>query len=502
MSDDRGLVAKLAEGGAVLFVGSMFQAALTFLTRAYLARSLGDRLYGVITTGISAVVLVSTLSLLGVHRGVGRYAPRLDDHGVRDLVLSGAVVVVPTLIVLMLIAVIGSNPIATVVFGSPSLAPVVVVFALGLPFAATAEFAVGVAQGRTKSMPKLVVQNLVRPVVMGVGVVTAVELGSGIVGVSAGYAVGYVAAGIVGAYYIVHLTPSRSGPIEWRHRELLVFSLPLIAVTAIRIFFLDLDVLMLSVLAGQRDVGVYGGVFPLVKMFGIFLASFSFIAMPVFSKLHETDELNRMQSLYRTVAKWTFLCTLPLVLVLVTFPRPVIGLTFGPEYRSGAGALRVLAAAYFVNAAVGPNANAVVSIGDTRTLARDNLIAATVNVVLNVLLIPPFQFEGAAVATAVAYVLRNGLVSTHLYRETGIHPVSRSAVLSGVSGLLLGGLVSLVAKSLFGGRLALLVAILLFGLAYPPLIVYTGGVGEEEYYLLEHLETRLGIDFLGWLDRR
>lgn len=503
MSDDRGLIAKLAGGGVVLFVGSLFQAAVTFLVRTYIARSLGDTLYGVVTAGISAVALVSTLALLGIHRGVGRYTPRVDDDdGVRGVIISGAVLVVPTLAGVTAVAIVGAKEIATTLFGSSSLGPVVLVFAMGLPFAATAEFAVGVAQGRTQPTPKLVVQNLVRPVAMGVGVVTAVELSGDIVGVSAGYAAGYVAAGVVGAYYAFRLTPSGSGAVGWRRRELLVFSVPLIAVTAIRVFFIDLDVLMLSVLSGSSDVGVYGGVFPLVKMFSIFLASFSFIAMPVFSRLHETDELDQMRSLYRTVAKWTFLCTLPLVLVLVAFPRPVIGLTFGPQYQSGANALRVLAAAYFVHAAVGPNSNAVISIGDTQTLARDNLVAAAANIVLNLLLIPSFQFEGAAVATAVAYVLRNALVSIHLFRETRIHPVSRSAVVSGVSGVLLAGVVVLVAKSLFGGALALLVAVLLFGLAYPPLVVYTGGLGEEEYYLLRQLGDRLGVGLLGVLNRR
>jgi O-antigen/teichoic acid export membrane protein len=502
MTDDRGLVAKLAGGGALLFAGSMFQAALTFVTRAYLARSLGDTLYGVVTAGISAVALVSTLGLLGIHRGVGRYAPRLDDDSVRGVILSGVAVVAPTLAVITLVAVARPEVIASTLFGSAALAPVALVFAVGLPFAATAEFAVGVAQGRMVSTPKAVVQNLVRPIVMGAGVVTAVGLGAGIVGVTMGYVAGYVAAGVVGLYYVFRLTPSGSGPIDWRRRELLVFSVPLIAVTAIRIFFLDLDVLMLSLLAETRDVGVYGGVFPLVKMFGIFLASFSFIAMPVFSRLHETGELDRMRSLYRTVAKWTFLCTLPLVLVLVTFPRPVIELTFGPEYRSGAGALRVLAAAYFVHAAVGPNSNAVISVGDTRTLALDNLVAAAVNIVLNLLLIPSFQFEGAAVGTAVGFVLMNGLVSVHLYRETGIHPVSRSMARSGVSGLLFGGTICLIAKGLFGGTLALFVVVVAFGLAYPPLVVYTGGFGEDEYYLLAQLEDRIGVDLVDVLDRR
>lgn len=503
MADVDGLLQKLVKGGILLFVGSMLQAALMFLMRAYVAQNLGKELYGVFTGGVSSVVIVSTILLLGVHRGVGRYLPRSNDSKeARGIVLSGAQLVIPTSLLVAVFGIVFVDEITVWLFGDASFGPFVFLLIIALPLAVLTQFSVGVVQGRQRSLPKLVIQNISRPVTAFLGVVIAIQLNYGLLGVGGAYLAGYFLAALVGGYYVLRLVPLRGdGNPVWIRRELLVFSLPLVAVTAIRVFFLDLDVVMLTALKDRADVGIYGGVFPLVKMFEIFLASFSFLAMPIFSELDLDQDYERMHDLYAVIAKWTFLCTLPLAMAFVLFPRAVIGLTFGPEYAEGANALRVLTIAFFVHASLGPNSNSLISLGKTRILMGDNLIAGAVNVGLNLLLIPDFSFFGAAVATGIGYVLRNVLVSYHLYEETGIHPLSHGYLSAGTASVTTGLMLAIVARTVFAPLPALAAFVVAFALALPVVLVIFGSIGRSEAALLEAAGERLGVN-VDWLVTR
>lgn len=496
MGDDRDLVAKLAGGGALLFVGSMFQAGSTFFVRAYIARFLGRDMYGVITAGVSALVLTTTLTMFGVGRGVGRYIPRFNDEGEKKgAVYSGLALIVPPLGISILAVYLHADTVAQHVLGSGELVTVTRLLGVALPFAVAIQFAVGVTQGQQRSFPKFLTQSASRPFVTVVGVVVVAEFQYGLFGVTLAYVLGYVVAGGIGIYYIFeYLRPLRRDDLVWRRRELFVFSVPLVAVTTIRVFFLDLDVLMLASITDQSQVGTYGGVFPIVKLFGIFLASFAFLSMPIFSELDAGGDQAQMRSLYQTVAKWTLLSTIPVALVMILFPTRVIGLTFGAEYTAGAPALQVLAGAYFVHAAVGPNSNALISLGSNRALVVDNVLAAGVNALLNLVLIPSYGFFGAAAATACSYVLRNVLVSYHLYRITGIRPHGRSAVRPATGGALTVVLVCIVTRTIFDSGVAFPLFLISMVVLYPVVVVGLGAVSDAEFELLERFGERFGIN--------
>lgn len=496
MGDDRDLVAKLAGGGALLFAGSMFQAGSTFFVRTYLARFLGRDMYGVLTVGISALVLATTLTMFGVGRGVGRYIPRFDDEEEKKgTVYSGLALIAPPLGVGVLAVYLHADTVARHVLGGAELAAVARLLVIALPFAVAIQFTVGVTQGQQRSFPKFLTQSASRPFVTAVGVVVVAELQYGLFSMILAYVLGYVVAGGIGIYYIVeYLRPFRRCDLVWRRRELFVFSVPLVAVTTIRVFFLDLDVLMLASLTDESQVGTYGSVFPIVKLFSIFLASFAFLSMPIFSELDAAGDRAQMRRLYRTVAKWTLLSTIPVALVMILFPTRVIELTFGAEYTAGAPALQVLTGAYFVHAAVGPNSNALISLGNNRVLAIDNVLAAVINAILNLVVIPPYGFFGAAAATACSYILRNALVSYHLYRATGIHPHRRSVVRPAAGGALMLILINIVARIIFDPVFVFSLFLILMVVLYPVVVVRLGAVSDAEFELLKRFSERFDID--------
>ncbi|MDL5362765.1 flippase [Halalkalicoccus sp. NIPERK01] len=488
---------KLFAGGSVVFVGEMFGLGISFLSALVIGRLLGPEGYGAISLGAAALATVSTVVLLGMHTGVGRYLPRYDDPERRRGVLVSAFQLVLPLSVLSGIGLIVlAEPIAARAFGDPSVVPVLRVFGLAMPFASVEKLSIGGIQGTKRTVPKVLVENVTAHVTRLVLAVIVLRLGYSAAGVAWAYVVGHAAAAGLGTYYLHRDTPLftrvAAAPM---HRELLAFSAPLI-VSAIMVKILaDIDTFLLGYFVSTADVGVYNVLYPLATMLTVVLASFGFLFVPILSELHAEGDVGEMAHVYRLVTKWIFMASLPIFVVIALFPELLIRYTFGPQYTEGALALSVLAVGFFVHAVVGPNYKTLTAMGHTRLIMLDNAGAAGLNVALNVVLIPRYSYLGAAVATVISYLLLNVAYSVQLYTRSGIHPFSTSLLRPATAAVVaIGGIYALVTSLVTVTLPVFLVLFALFLAIHAVVTLRFGGIEREEIVLVLDLEERLGVD--------
>lgn len=498
MTNSDSIFRKLFKGGGIVAVGLVFELGTSFVAKLIIARLFRPVEYGELSIGITLMAMVSTLTLLGLNVGVGRYLPRFDDPGKRRGVLvSGFVLSVTTSLVVSVLLAASAPLVARVVFGDPELADVLFIFALIIPFAAIMKMAVGSMQGTQESLPKVYIQHLSLPGLRFLAIAIVLLLGAELLGVAWAYAFSYIATALLGLYFVATRTTlfSFDIPYEPAYRRLLSFSAPLIVSTAMALVFADIDMFMLGMFQTAAEVGVYNVIYPLAQLLLISLSGFGFLFMPVLSELHSQGEEDKMRRMYEVVTKWITLATLPLFVVMVLFPTTVISLTFGSKYATGATGLAVLATGFFSHVLAGFNNSTLTSIGRTQQIMYANTTTAAVNVVLNLLLIPRYGILGAAVATTVAYVVLNLTLSYQLYELSGIHPFSRRLVLPVLTGVVLavtcyGAVTLLIADSL----LRLLSFVVIFGGAYPIAVLRLGGIEREEVMLILSFEERFGVD--------
>ncbi|WP_101296764.1 flippase [Halegenticoccus soli] len=487
----------LFASSGVLLVGIAFQLGLGFFARMLIARFLGKVNYGAVSLGLTLLTTASILVLVGMDSGIGRYLPRYEETAYRRGVLVSAYqLVVPLASLLGIGVALLAGPIAEHAFGSPEIAPVLRVFALAIPFAAFVRLTVGSIQGMQQSVPRVLIENFTLPTVRFVLIAAAVIFGFQATGVAWAYAGAYGLAAAVSLYYLVTSTPLLSGvravPM---HRDLLAFSVPLMVMAAMNMIFQNLDTFMLGVLASTGDVGVYNVVYPVAQLLTVTLTAFGFLFMPVISEFHSDGDLSEMRRVYQIVSKWIFLASLPLFLVIASFPTLVIRTTFGSEYASGGLALAVLAVGFFTHTVFGPNGNALTAIGKSRTIMYDNVLVAVVNAALNLVLIPKYSFLGAAVATTVGYFLMNGLFVAQLYREIDLHPFRRALVRPGIVAVVCWGASYWGLSALLTSDLVIFSSqVLAFAVLYPIVVLAFGGIEPEDLGLIASFEDRVGVD--------
>jgi O-antigen/teichoic acid export membrane protein len=499
VSDSDSLFGSLLTSSGILFVGLACRLGLGFLGRLVIARGLGKVDYGAISLGMTVMMGATVLVVIGTDTGVGRYLPRFDDISRRrGVLLSAYQIVVPLSIFIGFVVVLSARIIAINVFHDPNLTTILRIFGFTVPLLAFVRLTVGSIRGMKEAFPRVLIQNLTVPIARIILIVVAVIAGLGSIGVAAAYAGAYAAATLLSIVYLIRRTPLfESTKAITMRRDLVSFSAPLMITATMFMILSNFDTLMIGAFASTGDVGVYNVAYPLSNLLTITLTAFAFIFMPTISELHSDGKTDEMKRTFEVVSKWILLATLPLFLILVSYPSLVIRNTFGAEYTNGALTLSVLAVGFFAHTIAGPSGDMLTAVGKQRLVMYDNILVAGINVVLNLLLIPRFSYLGAAIATTLSYFLMNAIYLIFVYREVGVHPFRDEFIYPAV---VAGAVWVLIYKSadifLASSLTTLLSTQTLFLLLYMIIILRFGGVESEELSLINSFEnrTKLNLD--------
>ncbi len=232
--------------------------------------------------------------------------------------------------------------------------------------------------------------------------------------ISAGLSVG----GIAWLYVRSRAPGARLEFDRMRARAMMRDSWPLVIVSLSIVVYMKIDQVMLAAMSGDHENGIYATAVALSELWYFLPMSVAATVFPVIVKsrdrLAPDGFVLRMQAFYDGMALLSYSVALPVV-VLAT---PIIVKMYGAPYAAAAGVLRVHVLSFvFVSLGVA-RGRYLVTENLTRFSMFATLLGATMNVALNVVLIPSFGATGAAWSTLLSYATANHLSSF-------VHPLVR-----------------------------------------------------------------------------
>jgi len=187
---------------------------------------------------------------------------------------------------------------------------------------------------------------------------------------------------------------------EWP--RYLIAALPLGASLIMIQIYNNLDTIMLGFMSSREVVGYYNAAYQVFYVFvGLFYIWLS-VAMPVMNRRFK-DDLAGAERFITKYARLTALGFVPLIVLTFITAGPLIRLVFGAAYAPASAALAILIWNLF-SVVFGSIFGALILIpaGRFNRYFYAVLAGAAVNFVFNFILIPPFSFYGAALATLLA----------------------------------------------------------------------------------------------------
>ena len=400
-------LARLGKQTLIYGVGGVLLPLVGLLTLPVFARVFQTDEYGVIDLVTVAMAVAALLVDAGLASALQRsYFDYPEGAEARRTVVFTAVVTSLGLsLVFAALIIVFRETLADWLFGDAGYGDALAIAALNLPVATAAALARQIMRLRFQPWRFLISSTLGALVGAGAAVTAVVYFDLGVKGVFAGILVGnLVALAYGGTVALPHVGRQFS---RRELRVMLAYGLPLIP-TALAMWALQfLDRVMLAKLGALSDVGQYAVANRVTMVLILAVAAFGMAYSPFMLSMFSEDPEGEKRFRGRVL---TYVGTgLAVAAVLVSLVAQEVTEVLAPRFDEAYRAVWLLAIAIV---AYGMSTVAMSGISLTRKTGFFAIyagVAAVVNIGLNLVLIPVWGMEGAAAATAVAYVLLTGL---------------------------------------------------------------------------------------------
>ncbi len=221
-------------------------------------------------------------------------------------------------------------------------------------------------------------------------------------------------AGIMLAIYL----PQRFIFKPLNSKKVLQKSLPFLWLGSMMLVNEWADKICLKMLRDSHELGVYSLANRLSQFIAFPLMAFNVGLAPKVSKSFSEASISELKTNVRKVSRPAFLLAI-LILSFLFLLDDIILPFFGDEFIAAKLVLLILGLAQLVNVFFGPVGVIMKMTDGVKIFQYIIFISLLSNIVLNVLLIPNYGIEGAAIATLVSFCLINGLAAIWIKRNLG-----------------------------------------------------------------------------------
>jgi len=385
-------------------VGGVFTAILTI----FLGRDLSAEALGAFTFGLSIITLATLFADLGISSSTARFlAERRDQPKAAAAVFRTAVRLklftgIPVTVILLVLA----GPICAA-FGITDAVWVMRGCAIAMLTQTLFDLCLSTFVALGKIRYNLILTTIESAVEVS-ATLSLVLLGAAATGAAFGRAIGFTVGLVVG------LTVFRRtiGRLSARHRgddrslvsprQILGYAGPLVLVEAAFGVFASIDVLLIAALLGG---GAPVAAFALPIRLTVFLqypgGAVSSAVAPRMTRRANQKDLTLLAQSMRYLVIVQMLITVPLLI----WHEAIIYLLFGSKYPEASAVLRGLAPYVFLSGIAQLTTVSVNFLGEARRRVPLAVIMLTVNVVVDVLLLPRIGVLAGAIGTSAAYVI-------------------------------------------------------------------------------------------------
>ena len=401
------------KGAAIVFIMGILAAFLGYLLRLLLVRNISQVDYGLFYSVLTLTLFFEFFKDLGLGASLTKFIAEFKVKKRFDLIKSSIISVfllqLLSVTVISILLVIFSDFLASSFFHN--MAASLILKLLAASFWLTTFFDIFVYS--FLGFQKMFYFSTLNPVKMFLILAMSfifLKLGLGIMSPVLAYLIVYL---IILAIYFPILT-KKVFPLFFKEKfsfqkrlikKLVDFGLPVMLSRGGGMLMLYTDTLFLTYFSGLTAVALYNVAMPTARLLTYFHVALGAVIFPLSSELWVKNHKEHLKQGIEQVYKYTFMTVMPLALVMFSFPQIIIRALFQESYVPASTTLQILSLAMLISVITGINSAVLHGIGKPKINTKITIAAASLNVALNLILVPHYGTVGAAVATLLSISL-------------------------------------------------------------------------------------------------
>ena len=419
-------------GSSLLVSGRALSLLLNLAVQALIVRSLSKGEYGAFAYGLGAASIASSVVLLGLDKTVSRFIAVYQERGderraLGTVVLSVGIVLALGLGVVVAAFALRDGPLGGLVHDPRALSLLLILIVLAPIDALDALFG-SVSAVLIGARAVFVRRHLLRPGLKLAAVLVVLATSGDVFTLGYAYVVGSLLGMGLHLAILVRVVRARAGgaplrpqPLALPVREVIGYSLPLLASEILVLATGSLAVVLLEYFRDAAAIAEFRSVLPIARLNLVVLQSFSPLYIPLVARMHARADKEGINDAYWRTATWLAVLSFPIFVLTFALAEPVTVLLFGATYATSGPLLAVMAVGFYVNAALGFNSYTLRVCGPVRYLVAIDLTAVVLGLGSTILLIQRLGALGAALGITITVLLQNGLTHVTLGAvDTGV----------------------------------------------------------------------------------
>jgi len=395
----------------LLILSSVISLGISLVTTSLIARSIGPELYGKYTFGLTYVLLFSVLANFGLESLFIREAAR-DRENISKMIFD-----ILHLKVLLAVFTIGAIVVSINLLKYPSSTiNIVYILCIGLFFQILSNSVLAVYRSLEK-MGLVACFGLAFRVISAFVIIGSIYFKVGLVGIVSAFSIGNAAV-FIGSILLFYrdfkLMTLKVNPTKWV--ALARRGVPFYVSALLTMVYFKINVVMLSKMRGELEVGLYMAAATLVESLFFIPEAFNTSIFPAFSRIYGIS-FDALRRTYEKTVKYIILVTAAVCLGTLMLGKEIILLIYGEKFLSSVSTLSILVffwAFYFFSYTM---SMLLFSIKKEKLQMQVMGFACILNVVLNLVFIPTYGFIGCAYAAVITEGCAASLMGLSLWKN-------------------------------------------------------------------------------------
>ena len=393
-----------------LLISQIISSICGFIWTILTARYLGVSDYGILGFAISLTGILAITADYGISTHIIRHIA--TDYPSAPKYLGNAfplktILSIGSLIITLIILILMKTPETTITITLLFTIEMIFKSFIGLLNGTFQAFEEGKYQG---------IGNTLLNTLLLLFIIISIYSDIGLFGITFSYLIANFLA-LIYTYYVLqkHITKPKFEFDKEFCKKIILAAIPFAVGSIFYTIYYSIDIVMLNALVGNYATGIYNATYKLISVLALFYGVYTAVIFPVMSRLFKNDEKALVLLLEKSI-KYLSLIIVPLAISIVFYSADIIQLFYGHEYDAASSALSILiwtVCILFIN---GICNNSLLAAHKEVTTTKIYMIAATFNVILNLILIPHYSYNGAAFATVMSDVLILILFAYVLYK--------------------------------------------------------------------------------------